>query len=423
MRRRQATNETPGNGIFILGTSHGHPSKFRFDKYHGRPRNRRSTILLFGALAIISASWLSTTLKPTIGNSDSSNDISGETKNSTAPLRRRISPPTIIPRRLIFTYKYNLLAPSDDDPPFDEEDPLTANVLHTIDQYKKYWNTTDQDSQDEAKEKEVVVSFLSDNRCLRVIKKAEPRLVRYFYTESKAQLLSSAQQHKADICRAAELYLYGGYYFDIDIAVIEPLNLNALDIPSLIPDPMWQLREMKKGDVGTMPSEGDVVTFSTVYNKQGRFFQAFTAVTPRHPMLKRSFDYMVAYYEGSSSLEKALPQYMVNTRKNEIHSFPSRRYPQGNSVGPYALSLAYRLTPDREWEDYVRGMMKDHHTVGNQSSTEISVKRRHSRFLYEISLEDEEMENRESKGCVIEQQKGKCSHGHQMLLLQSQGNW
>ena len=94
-------------------------------------------------------------------------------------------------------------------------------------------------------------------------------------------------EFKADICRVAELYLYGGYYFDIDIGVVKPLDVDALPIPTEILEPTWNLHSIKKNRL-EQAEKDDIATFVTVVNKQGRFFQAFTASMPRHPVLKRS---------------------------------------------------------------------------------------------------------------------------------------
>eukprot|EP00956_Cyclotella_meneghiniana_P015401 scaffold23547_cov59-Cyclotella_meneghiniana.AAC.3 len=106
-----------------------------------------------------------------------------------------IAMPTI-PRRLIFTYKYNLLRPSKDDPPYDENDALTANVLHTIHTYKQHWERIDKQLGifDDNSRREVTISFLSNDDCIAVINKAQPKLVQYFVKEKRGDL-------KADTCR------------------------------------------------------------------------------------------------------------------------------------------------------------------------------------------------------------------------------
>jgi hypothetical protein len=74
----------------------------------------------------------------------------------------------------------------------------------------------------------------------------------------------------ADICRIAELFLYGGYYFDADISVAEPVNFDSLPIPDEdISDPSTQIKHLQQGTVMMKPHQVDVVTFATVINVQG----------------------------------------------------------------------------------------------------------------------------------------------------------
>mmetsp|Transcript_1365 Transcript_1365/g.2543 ORF Transcript_1365/g.2543 Transcript_1365/m.2543 type:complete len:593 (-) Transcript_1365:450-2228(-) len=296
--------------------------------------------------------------------------------------------PPRIPRRLIFTYSYNLLSPTVDDPPFDAEDPLTANVLNTIREYKKYWESMDAKVSASTQPREkVVVSFLTDADCLEAIAKSDSRLVKRFYLERKGEW-------KADLCRAAYLYQNGGYFFDLDIGVIEPVDLDDLPVPPATVDTLAMLRTMNQKNPRATPSKDDIITFSTVYGRPSGyyFFQGFTAATPRHPILKRSLEYMDAYYEGT--LEKLIPDHV----KENLHSkvIPSRSHSAGMPVGPYTLEVAYHSTTHEEWEEYVRELMEDRGYSGsqlhNQPLGEIPSKRRYSRFLYEISLAHKEVE-------------------------------
>ena len=114
------------------------------------------------------------------------------------------------------------------------------------------------------------VRFLDDDACRAVIKRIKHKLVPHFDKEPQGK-------YEADVCRVAALYEEGGYYFDIDIAVIEPLALDA--------------------DVG----------FSTAFEApislhETNLFQAFLATAPRHPILKEALRIMLAYYEGTHKL-------------------------------------------------------------------------------------------------------------------------
>mmetsp|Transcript_29220 Transcript_29220/g.61658 ORF Transcript_29220/g.61658 Transcript_29220/m.61658 type:complete len:476 (+) Transcript_29220:133-1560(+) len=316
------------------------------------------------------------------------------------PPNRNPDPPTI-PRRLIFTYKYNLIAPTKDDPPFSFADPLTSNVLNTISTYQSFWETKDankakstsnQDTNTNPKKEEVVVSFLSDSACLDVITKVEPRLSKHFEGEDKGEF-------KADICRVAELYVHGGYYFDIDIGVVKPINFDIFPLPSSKPDIFYNLKAINDTSLQQPSSKEDIVTFASIWNKKGRFFQAFTAATPGHPVLKRSLEYMVAYYEDT--LGEVLPKFLMKflnglRGRNPI---PNRKYPGGMGIGPLTLMLAQRATTDEEWEEYVMNLMKERgYNTSKASESEkprnVPAKTRYARYLYEISLEEKYIEEK-----------------------------
>jgi Methyltransferase domain len=158
------------------------------------------------------------------------------------------SPPTEykIPRHLIFTYKTNILETKTPKVLYD-------NVIHTINAYRKAWNVDT-----------VPVWFLTDRECKRVINEISPDMVDRFTLE-----LNGA--YKADMCRAAALYLAGGYYLDVDLRVVEPV----------VPEPD--------------------VSFSTVemsYERQtgGWFFQAFLASAPRSLLMLKTLEVMDEYY-------------------------------------------------------------------------------------------------------------------------------
>ena len=120
---------------------------------------------------------------------------------------------------------------------------------------------------------------------------------------------------------------------------------------------------------------------------------AFTAAMPRHPVLKKSLEYMVAYYE--ERLKEALPEEIVHTDAFGDRKIPTRRNTEGHRVGPYTLSAAYRATTDEEWEEYIQSIMKEHgySSKAKKSYEHFTSNRRYARFLYEISLEDEGVTN------------------------------
>eukprot|EP00816_Leptocylindrus_hargravesii_P004535 CAMPEP_0196817364 /NCGR_PEP_ID=MMETSP1362-20130617/60231_1 /TAXON_ID=163516 /ORGANISM="Leptocylindrus danicus, Strain CCMP1856" /LENGTH=347 /DNA_ID=CAMNT_0042195033 /DNA_START=147 /DNA_END=1190 /DNA_ORIENTATION=- len=152
----------------------------------------------------------------------------------------------IIPRHMLFTYKKNLLKTK-------TPEVYYSNTLNTIHAYKEAWNV-----------EQVPVYFLDNEACEREILLTEPKLLKYF--------LVASGEYKADICRIAALYRHGGYYFDVDLEVIEPIAL---------------------GNNGN-------VSFVTVQASGLRyFFQAFIAVSPKNFILKLALQSMLNHYEGT----------------------------------------------------------------------------------------------------------------------------
>ena len=122
---------------------------------------------------------------------------------------------------------------------------------------------------------------------------------------------------------------------------------------------------------------------------EGRFFQAFMAAMPHHPLIKRALDYMVAYYE--ETLDQILPQFIVSDIKRKQKTVPSRKHPGGMGVGPFTLAISHRSTTDEDWDEYVRDLLKNHRYSGGELETTESIasKWKYARVLYEISLENE----------------------------------
>ena len=161
------------------------------------------------------------------------------------PLEMRAppSPEYKIPRRIIFTHKQNLLETK--DPPL-----LYQNVLNTIQKYREAWG-----------EPKAPVWFLDDNACRSTIYAAKEKLLVYFDREPHGSW-------KADICRVAALYLTGGYYFDVDMEVVDP----------------W------------LPDRN--VAFATARTPdKTRYFQSFLASERRGRILEEALDELLLFYE------------------------------------------------------------------------------------------------------------------------------
>jgi hypothetical protein len=167
-------------------------------------------------------------------------------------MREPPSPDFKIPRRLIFTYKSNLLETK--DPPV-----FYKNVENTIRMYREAWGDPD-----------APVWFLNDADCRSAIYAARPNLVTYFDREPHGSW-------KADICRVAALYLTGGYYFDVDMEAVNP----------------W------------IPISN--VTFATAMDPSGiRYFQSFLASERKGRVIEEALDEMLLFYQNQKLRTKSL---------------------------------------------------------------------------------------------------------------------
>lgn len=114
--------------------------------------------------------------------------------------------------------------------------------------------------------------FLDNEECQTVIHLVEPRLLPHFQTETIGIF-------KGDVCRAAALYLSGGYYFDVDMEAIQPLSLPR------------------------------TTSFSSAVTNDLRFFNSFMAAAPGHVVVYNSLQIMLQYYE--------LRQHLVEKQKGK----------------------------------------------------------------------------------------------------------
>jgi len=150
-----------------------------------------------------------------------------------------------IPRRLIFTHKDNLFdcSKSTTKP---ELFTLAENAKATLNAYRRVWPDVD-------------YTFLTDEDCIHALNQTEPDLIGWFISGSLEGM------YKADLCRAAYLFLHGGYYFDVDILVVRPYVA-----------PKDARFVTVKGD--NFPAEG--------------FFQAFLAAEKGNDIVRRSLKMM-----------------------------------------------------------------------------------------------------------------------------------
>ena len=181
-----------------------------------------------------------------------------------------------VPHEIFFTYKYNMLEKQ--TPPL-----LYRNVLRTIKAYREFWG-----------EPTAPVHFLDDAACRDIISRVEDQLA-FGHADGIAvpdcplargmQLADhfdaeTEGMYKADLCRVAALYERGGYYFDVDIQVLE-----AVAVPP---------------GVGLVTS----IEYGKSHLRNGRVFtpgvfQAFIAVVPKHPVLREAIRLMYKHYQGS----------------------------------------------------------------------------------------------------------------------------
>jgi mannosyltransferase OCH1-like enzyme len=224
-----------------------------------------------------------------------------------------------IPHRLVFTYRWNVL---------ERQEPrhFYDNVQRTIAAYQTAWGVED-----------CQVDFLDDTACRAVIATTVPALLPYFDREEKGSF-------RSDICRVADLYAHGGYYFDVDMELI--------DQPFLL------------DDVDTKTNQGGI--FGTAVEAgAGHFFQSFLVSTAGHPVLALAFDQIRQYYDNRSI---------------------SRQYMH---MGPYTLKAAYD-----EWR---RGNGANNNNKENATTVVL---------LREVNLDDRsvlsyhpELPRRRGRGC------------------------
>ena len=215
----------------------------------------------------VSDHFLVNTTNTTVNNSTSSRSNNNNTLQ--------------IPHILIFTYSTIL-----NNTPIE----LRNNVQHTVDRYRDFWNEPD-----------APLLYLDNVACRQVLHQVYPSLVQYFDRETQGM-------YKGDICRLAALYQYGGYYFDVDLRVIQPVNLSS------------------------------TTQFSTCLEASKReptaFFQAFLASRQHHPVLLIALRRTELYYQKKLKIRPG--SFMGTTVLFQAYLYAKKRK-NGTTIGPVKL--------------------------------------------------------------------------------------
>jgi len=226
----------------------------------------------------------------------------------------------IIPLRLIFTYQMDLLKVKDEDSSHlsTSDGFLRSNVLKTIHKYEK--------ASFLQKQTKVEVAFLDDDECRKSIETAKSQLVAYFEKEQVGK-------YKADICRIAELYLRGGYYFDVDLEVIEPLIFLA------------NTNNYEKDD------DRAVVEFATVLETGdfggAGFFQAFTAGSKGHPIFAYALEEMLQFYVAAKKRDSVVNLGPVTLRAAYNKYVAEMKMESGSTSSGRSISSLLLLHEDK----------------------------------------------------------------------------
>jgi hypothetical protein len=150
-----------------------------------------------------------------------------------------------------------------------------------------------------------------------LINETEPRLLAPFLKEGEGC-------YKSDICRVVALWNTGGYYMDNDLVIVR--------VPQL-------------------PSNTEFATVAVTSLVE--FFQAFLAVTPRHPIMKISMQVMLDYYEGNHTLTEGY-QFMGTSTMREAFIRYIAEHPEKAATVRFfherSLSETPRLFPDHPRE-------------------------------------------------------------------------
>ena len=212
-----------------------------------------------------------------------------------------------IPPTLIFTHHANF---------FRNKKPrlLYDNVQHTIQEYRRLFNhqlqlarsTTTTAPGANRTVFTPKVLFLSDDECRGLVYQAHTDLAQYFDAEPDAT-------QRSKMCRIAALYIHGGYYFDVDLQVMEALDVDLSTTRFVavanLPNPATQRVPLTISGVSYDATKHPKRP-NTYKRKDGRgFVPSFLASAPGNPILRHAIEQILAIKvkHSTASTTNAVP--------------------------------------------------------------------------------------------------------------------
>lgn len=175
-----------------------------------------------------------------------------------------------IPDNILFNYKYDVLQSQSNDP---EDRRMRRNVEHTVSLFRGSGHDPH-------------IIFWDDTQCRTMLGSIRAELAVRFDGEPDGRL-------RSDMCRLAQLYKHGGYYFDLDI-------VPRFDVRSIL----------APGTTFATCLTNDWIDF----NPDG-FFQAFLAATPEHPVILRAMLLHLEWYQSVDEHDLPSIMHVTNGRK------------------------------------------------------------------------------------------------------------